>query len=78
MKKSDIHYVNCDDDCCEKIDCVGRRDYERQVLSVEDDLNKLKNAIASLMNVEDVMYPVDLNLWVEKTLQSVGEKMEWK
>lgn len=31
MNKSDIHYLNCMDDNCEVISCVGRREYERKM-----------------------------------------------
>lgn len=45
MTKTEMHYLNCDDRDCEKVACVGRRDYEKMVLKLEARVSLLTEAL---------------------------------
>lgn len=43
MNRAEIHYLNCQDDCCERFACVARRDYEQKILRLEAALGKISD-----------------------------------
>lgn len=50
MNKAEIHYLNCDDECCERFACVARRDYQRQISCLQEENTEL----IRVMNARDL------------------------
>lgn len=39
------HYLNCQDENCERLTCVSRRDYEGKIKSLERKVKQLANEL---------------------------------
>lgn len=46
MTRTEAHYLNCQDENCERFACVARRDYERQISKLGSDLKDAEERIA--------------------------------
>lgn len=40
-----VHYLNCQDENCEKFACVARRDYEQKLLRLETQTNDMQEVL---------------------------------
>lgn len=47
MTKAEMHYLNCQDDNCEFFFCVARRDYERQISTLQEEMETLNFYISA-------------------------------
>ena len=57
MTKAEMHYLNCDDEDCEKFACIARRDYEHQLEIMESEVSllaaKVKELSYEIMDLRD-------------------------
>ncbi len=54
MTKSELHYLNCQEPDCERVWCVGRRDFERRIANLIDALQKANDKIKDLQTQVDL------------------------
>lgn len=54
MNAAEKHYLVCLNEHCERVFCVGRRDYEQKILALESKVKKAEHK-SNLIKDEDVV-----------------------
>lgn len=52
MNKAESHYLNCQDENCEKAYCVGRRDYESKIRRAESERDAYIETLTRISKLE--------------------------
>lgn len=53
MTSAEMHYLNCDDSDCEKVYCVGRREFEQKILQKDWLIDRVKQLEQMLEEIKN-------------------------